>query len=190
MDARGSDRAGGCLGTYVEAAIIAGLLAFNAALAYFQEGRAQATLAALKSRLALNASVRRDNGWVTVPAACRYCEAITRRRGRHGRASDRRRDPARPVHAHRRINTHRSWARSTNVRRGARASRRSRCSRQSDGRLVKDGRHGSLRINQWSGEIRPASRRSHWRFAHHFAFLIFCLEGESEAKISLYKVVV
>src|SRR5271165_2762714 len=57
------------LGKYVEAAIIAVLLAFNAALGYFQEGRAQATLAALKSRLALNASVRRDNVWATVPAA-------------------------------------------------------------------------------------------------------------------------
>ena len=57
------------LGKYVEAAIIAALLAFNAALGFFQEGRAQATLAALKSRLALNASVRRDNAWTTVPAA-------------------------------------------------------------------------------------------------------------------------
>ena len=57
------------LGKYVEAAIIAVLLAFNAALGFFQEGRAQATLAALKSRLALNASVRRDNAWATVPAA-------------------------------------------------------------------------------------------------------------------------
>ncbi|MGD0812206.1 MAG: HAD-IC family P-type ATPase [Verrucomicrobiota bacterium] len=57
------------LGKYIEAAIIAVLLAFNAALGYFQEGRAQATLAALKSRLALNASVRRDNVWATVPAA-------------------------------------------------------------------------------------------------------------------------
>jgi H+-transporting ATPase len=57
------------LGKYVEGAIIAVLLAFNAALGFFQEGRAQATLAALKSRLALNASVRRDNVWVTVPAA-------------------------------------------------------------------------------------------------------------------------
>jgi H+-transporting ATPase len=56
------------LGKYLEAAIIAGLLVFNAALGYFQEGRAQATLAALKSRLALNASVRRDNCWATVPA--------------------------------------------------------------------------------------------------------------------------
>ena len=57
------------LGKYVEAGIIAGLLAFNAALGFFQEGRAQATLAALKSRLALNASVKRDNAWTTVPAA-------------------------------------------------------------------------------------------------------------------------
>jgi H+-transporting ATPase len=57
------------LGKYVEAAIIAILLAFNAALGFLQEGRAQATLAALKSRLALNASARRDNAWATVPAA-------------------------------------------------------------------------------------------------------------------------
>ncbi len=57
------------LGKFVEAAIIAGLLAFNAALGLFQESRAQATLAALKSRLALNASVRRDGAWKTVPAA-------------------------------------------------------------------------------------------------------------------------
>ncbi len=57
------------LSKYVEAAIIAVLLAFNAALGFFQEGRAQATLAALKSRLALNASVHRDNVWATVPAA-------------------------------------------------------------------------------------------------------------------------
>ena len=55
-------------GDYVEAAVVAGLLVFNAALGLFQEGRAQATLAALKSRLALNASVRRDGAWVTVPA--------------------------------------------------------------------------------------------------------------------------
>jgi H+-transporting ATPase len=57
------------IGKYVEAAIVAALLALNAALGFFQEGRAQATLAALKSRLALNASVRRDNAWTTVPAA-------------------------------------------------------------------------------------------------------------------------
>ena len=56
------------LGKYVEAAIIAGLLVLNAALGYFQESRAQATLTALKSRLALNASVRRDGRWKTLPA--------------------------------------------------------------------------------------------------------------------------
>jgi H+-transporting ATPase len=58
---------------YYEAAIIAALLIFNAALSYFQEGRAQATLAALKSRLALNASVLRDGAWKTVPAAELVC---------------------------------------------------------------------------------------------------------------------
>jgi H+-transporting ATPase len=57
------------LGKTIEAAIIAGLLVFNAALGLLQEGRAQATLAALKSRLALSASVRRDNAWKIVPAA-------------------------------------------------------------------------------------------------------------------------
>ncbi|MGD0768404.1 MAG: HAD-IC family P-type ATPase [Tepidisphaeraceae bacterium] len=57
------------LGKYVEAAIIAVLLLFNAALGFFQEGRAQATLAALKSRLALTASVRRDGAWKNRPAA-------------------------------------------------------------------------------------------------------------------------
>lgn len=57
------------LGKYVGGAIMAVLLVFNAALGFFQEGRAQATLAALKSRLALNASVKRDNVWATVPAA-------------------------------------------------------------------------------------------------------------------------
>ncbi len=57
------------LGEYVEAAIIAGLLVFNAALGFFQEGRAQATLAALKSRLALSATVRRNGIWTNLPAA-------------------------------------------------------------------------------------------------------------------------
>jgi H+-transporting ATPase len=56
------------LGKYVEAAIIAALLAFNAALGLFQESRARATLAALKLRLALNASVRRDGAWKIIPA--------------------------------------------------------------------------------------------------------------------------
>ncbi len=58
---------------YYEAAVIAALLVFNAALAYFQESRAQATLTALKSRLALNASVERDGVWKTVPAVELVC---------------------------------------------------------------------------------------------------------------------
>jgi H+-transporting ATPase len=63
-----------------EAAVIAALLVFNAALGFFQESRAQATLAALKSRLALNASVRRDGVWKTVPAVARIgaeCLSVT-----------------------------------------------------------------------------------------------------------------
>ena len=48
------------LGEYVEASAIAFLLVFNAGLGFFQEGRAQATLDALKSRLSVTASVRRD----------------------------------------------------------------------------------------------------------------------------------
>ncbi len=69
---------------YAEAAVIAGLLIFNAVLAYFQEGRAQATLRALNSRLALNASVERDGVWKTVPAAKlvrRSRQVVARRRG-------------------------------------------------------------------------------------------------------------
>jgi H+-transporting ATPase len=57
------------LGDYVAAAVVALLLLFNATLGFLQEGRAQATLDALKSRLALVASVRRDRQWTTVPAA-------------------------------------------------------------------------------------------------------------------------
>jgi H+-transporting ATPase len=57
------------LGDYVEAGVVALLLVFNAGLGFFQEGRAQATLNALKSRLALIAAVRRDGNWTTVPAA-------------------------------------------------------------------------------------------------------------------------
>ena len=56
-------------GKYAEAAIIASLLAFNAVLGFLQEGRAQATLAALKSRLALTATARRAGVWTNLPAA-------------------------------------------------------------------------------------------------------------------------
>jgi H+-transporting ATPase len=57
------------LGKYVEAGVILILLIFNAAIGFFQESRAQATLAALKSRLSLTASVLRDHVWMTIPAS-------------------------------------------------------------------------------------------------------------------------
>src|ERR1022692_362985 len=57
------------LGEYVEASVIAVLLVFNTGLGFFQEGRAQATLEALKSRLPLTASARRDGFWKTLSAA-------------------------------------------------------------------------------------------------------------------------
>jgi H+-transporting ATPase len=57
------------LGDYVEAGVVTLLLVANAAIGFLQESRAQATLDALKSRLALVAAVQRDGIWITVPAA-------------------------------------------------------------------------------------------------------------------------
>jgi len=57
------------LGDYAEAGVVALLLIINAGVSFFQEGRAQNTVNALKSRLALNATVRRDGAWATLPAA-------------------------------------------------------------------------------------------------------------------------
>ena len=54
---------------YVEAAIVGFLLLFNAGLGFFQEGQAQGTLDALKSKLALSATVFRDGAWMTAPAS-------------------------------------------------------------------------------------------------------------------------
>src|ERR1700722_19782133 len=54
---------------YVEAGVVAVRLVFNAALGFFQEGWAKATLDVLKLGLPLVASVRRDGNWRTVPAA-------------------------------------------------------------------------------------------------------------------------
>jgi H+-transporting ATPase len=56
------------IGEYLEAAVIAGLIAFNALLSFAQGARAEAALDALKSRLALTASVKRDGRWVMLPA--------------------------------------------------------------------------------------------------------------------------
>jgi H+-transporting ATPase len=57
------------IGDTTEAGFVALLLVLNAALGFIQEGRAQATLDALKSRLALVAAVRRDGAWTTRPVA-------------------------------------------------------------------------------------------------------------------------
>ena len=57
------------LDKYLEAAVIAGLLLFNAILSFIQEGRASAALAALKKQVAPTALVRRDGEWVRRPAA-------------------------------------------------------------------------------------------------------------------------
>jgi len=55
-------------GKRLEAAVIAALILFNAAVALFQEGRARSALAALKTRLALDAHARRDGAWQTIAA--------------------------------------------------------------------------------------------------------------------------
>jgi H+-transporting ATPase len=57
------------LGEHVEAAVVAALLLFNAALGFVQEGRAGAAQAALKKRLAPTALVLRDGAWLRLPAA-------------------------------------------------------------------------------------------------------------------------
>jgi H+-transporting ATPase len=56
------------LGAYVEATVVGGLLVFNAALGFVQQGRAGAALAALRKRLAPTALVLRDGEWVRRPA--------------------------------------------------------------------------------------------------------------------------
>jgi H+-transporting ATPase len=53
---------------YVEASVIGVLLLFNAVLGFAQEGRAQATLTALKARLAPMAVTLREGTWQTIPA--------------------------------------------------------------------------------------------------------------------------
>jgi H+-transporting ATPase len=57
------------LGEYVEAAVVGGLLVFNAVLGFLQESRARAAMAALKERLAPTALVRRDGAWIRRPAS-------------------------------------------------------------------------------------------------------------------------
>ena len=59
------------LGAYVEAAVIAVLLVFNATLGFVQDGRATAALAALKKRLEPTALAPRDGAWIRLAASAR-----------------------------------------------------------------------------------------------------------------------
>ncbi len=56
------------LGERVEAAVIGALLVLNAAVSLLQEGRAQKALALLREQLHVEARVRRDGAWMTLPA--------------------------------------------------------------------------------------------------------------------------
>jgi H+-transporting ATPase len=56
------------LGKFLEAAIIAALLLFNASLSFIQEDRARGALALLRKRLAVKARVLRDGVWSLAPA--------------------------------------------------------------------------------------------------------------------------
>lgn len=52
----------------IEAGVIAGLLIFNAGLAFLQESHAQAALALLRRRLTITVRVKRDGAWQRLPA--------------------------------------------------------------------------------------------------------------------------
>jgi H+-transporting ATPase len=57
------------LSNWVQAAVIAALLVFNAVLGFFQQAKAQRALALLRGRLTVKARARRDGTWQEVPAA-------------------------------------------------------------------------------------------------------------------------
>ena len=63
------------LGKTGEAAIVAVLLVFNAAISFVEEGKASKALALLRSRLTTRARVLRDGSWQLVPAV-RWSPAI------------------------------------------------------------------------------------------------------------------
>jgi H+-transporting ATPase len=56
------------LGKYLEMFVVSGLLVFNVLLGFFQEEKANAALALLKTKLKANARVKRDGSWFIVPA--------------------------------------------------------------------------------------------------------------------------
>jgi len=54
---------------WAEAAVITGLLAFQAAMGFYQERRAKRAVSLLRQRLSVTARVQRDGLWQTLPAA-------------------------------------------------------------------------------------------------------------------------
>ena len=69
LDARGCHRAAIGHRRAYGGAHYRSVAVFNVALGVFHEGRAGEALAALKSKLALKASVKRDGQWIDIPAA-------------------------------------------------------------------------------------------------------------------------
>ncbi len=57
------------LGKYTEAYFIAGLLTFNAIVGYLQEERANSAVALLRTKLTVNARVKRDGQWALLPSS-------------------------------------------------------------------------------------------------------------------------
>jgi len=53
---------------YVDTYVVAGLLLFNAGLSLFEERRADSAVTALKQRLHIQARVKRDGEWISLPA--------------------------------------------------------------------------------------------------------------------------
>ncbi len=56
------------IGEFLSAGVVGGLLVFNAALGTVQEQRTQAAVTALRRRLAITATVRRDGSWRVIAA--------------------------------------------------------------------------------------------------------------------------
>ena len=56
------------LGKYFEMSVVIGLLIFNAALGFFQEGRANSALELLRQKLRINARVKRNGKWQVIAA--------------------------------------------------------------------------------------------------------------------------
>ncbi|MDR7186657.1 magnesium-transporting ATPase (P-type) [Microbacterium trichothecenolyticum] len=57
------------MGDWLDFWVIMVVAIINAVIGYVQEGRAEKALAGIRGMLSADASVRRDGGWVTVPAA-------------------------------------------------------------------------------------------------------------------------